>query len=133
MPLKLDQAEKRLLYLLYSYGKAVSRKRIHELVFKLQEEYGVQLGFKFSGQPPISRELDEKLQALVDKGLVKVIYSVGGSYLSLYKPYYKLTERGARLAEREEFSKTDKENIDRMVSDIRGAQKTKVSGVASQQ
>ncbi|QOJ79548.1 hypothetical protein IG193_03565 [Infirmifilum lucidum] len=133
MPLKLDQAEKRLLYLLYSYGKAVSRKRIHELVFKLQEEYGVQLGFKFSGHPPISKELDEKLQDLVNKGLVKVMYSVGGSYLSLYKPYYKLTERGVRLAKRGEFSKTDKESIDRMVSDIRGAEKTRASGVAGQQ
>ncbi|MGC9107100.1 MAG: hypothetical protein ACP5IE_02780, partial [Infirmifilum sp.] len=62
MPIKLDQAEKRLLYLFYVYGKAVSRKRIHELVHKLQTEHGVALGFTFAGQVPFSKQLDEKLE-----------------------------------------------------------------------
>jgi len=121
LPVKLDQADKRLLYLLYSYGKAVSRRRLHELVFRLQKDYGVDLGLEFSGQPLFSKELDEKLQSLADRGLLKVVYSVGGSYLNLYKPYYKLTERGARVIEKTEFSKTDKELIEKMVNEVRAS------------
>ncbi|UNQ72850.1 hypothetical protein [Infirmifilum sp. NZ] len=121
MPVKLDQADKRLLYLLYSYGKAVSRRRLHELAFRLQKDYGVDLGFEFSGQPPFSKELDEKVQSLAERGLLKVVYSVGRSYLNLYKPYYKLTEKGARVIEKTEFSKTDKELIEKMVNEIRAS------------
>ncbi|MEZ0345994.1 MAG: hypothetical protein ABWK01_05545 [Infirmifilum sp.] len=118
MPVKLDQTEKKLLYFFYTYGKAVSRRRIHELIYKLQNEYGVKLGFTFVGQVPYSKNLDEKLEHLVQKGFLKIIYSTGGNYLNLYKPYYKLTERGARIASKSDFSQTDKEAIDKMVSSL---------------
>jgi len=49
------------------------------------------------------------------------VYSVGRSYLNLYKPYYKLTERGARVIEKTEFSKTDKEIIEKMVNEVRAS------------
>lgn len=133
MPIKLDQAEKRLLYLFYVYGKAVSRKRIHELVYKLQTEHGVALGFTFAGQVPFSKQLDEKLEELVKKGYLKLIYSTGGSYLSLYRPYYKLSERGAKVAAKSDFSKTDKETIEKMVNSLRGAKETGGTEAAVQQ
>ena len=121
MPIKLDQSEKRLLYLFYAYGKAISRRKVHELVYILQNEHGLDLGFTFAGQPPFSKSLDEMLKRLVQRGLLKLVYTTGANYLNLYKPYYKLTDKGARIASRSDFAKADKETIEKMVSSIKGA------------
>ncbi|RLE60417.1 MAG: hypothetical protein DRJ35_03315 [Thermoprotei archaeon] len=128
MPKRAETLDKKLLYLFYVYGKALSKKRVHELVYLLQEKYGVKLGFKFYGNPPLSMDLDERLSSLVEKGYLKVLYVVGENYLTLYKPYYKLTEKGEKIAEKKDFAKTDMKKINQLVEDVK---QKKVSGIVS--
>lgn len=129
MPKRAETLDKKLLYLFYVYGKALSKKRVHELVYILKEKYGVKLPFKFYGNPPLSMDLDEKLSSLVERGYLKVLYVVGENYLTLYKPYYKLTERGEKIAEKKDFSKTDMKKIEQLVEDVK---QNKISGIVSE-
>lgn len=119
MPKGTDSSEKKILYLLYVYGKALSKRKVHELVYLLQEKYGVNMGYRFYGNPPISKDLDDKLEQLVEKGYLRVLYVVGENYLTLYKPYYKLTKKGEKIASKKDIAKKDIEKIETLVSDFK--------------
>ena len=122
MPLlssRLDTLDRKLLYLFYLYGRALSRRKVHQLIYDLQSRYGVNLGFRFTGSPPFSQELDEKLESLVSRGYLKKLYLVGGSYTTLYKPFYAITERGAKVVEKRDFSKADQEAIEKLVEEYK--------------
>ncbi len=120
MSSRLDTVDKKLLYLFHLYGRAISRRKAHQLVYELQAKYGVQLGFRFTGSPPFSRELDERLESLVSRGYLKKLYLVGGGYTVLYKPFYAITERGTKAVEKRDFAKTDQEAIEKLVAEYRG-------------
>lgn len=121
MSSRLDAVDKKLLYLLHAYGRAVSKRRIHQLVYELQTKYGVNLGFSFLGPPPYSHELEERLESLVSKGLLKKFYVVGSSYTTLYKPFYAVTDKGAKAVEKKDFAKSDQEAIERLIAEYRKA------------
>ena len=114
----LEARQKKLLCLVGVYGRPISRKGIHRLVKTLQEEYGVELGYNFSQGLVFSRELDEDIASLTERGYLKVLYAAGGRYLSLYRPFYALTERGRSALTRKDFSKTDAEKIERAIGEI---------------
>lgn len=113
---RLDAVDKKLLYLFHVYGKAISKRRVHHLVYELQASYGVDLGFKFLGSPPFSQELEERLESLVSRGLLKKLYVVGGSFTALYKPFFSITEKGAKAIERKDFSRNVQEAIEKLVA-----------------
>ncbi len=117
-----------VLALLKIYGRAVSRRRLHELVYLLENKYGVDLGVKFYGNPPLSKELDETVDKLVEEGLVKTLYVVGENYLTLYKPYYKLSEKGLEAASK----KLDKSLEEKLVKLVEEVKSSKVSAVVSE-
>ncbi|MEM4790367.1 MAG: hypothetical protein QXQ60_00050 [Thermofilum sp.] len=116
---RLDAVDKKLLYLLYAYGRAVSKRRIHQLVYELQTKHGVNLGFKFLGSPPYSQDLEERLESLVSKGFLKKLYIVGSAYTTLYKPFYAVADKGVKAIEKRDFSKGDQEAIEKLVAEYR--------------
>jgi len=116
---RLDAVDKKLLFLMSAYGKALSKRKIHQLVYDLQERYRVNLGFRFAGQPPYSQDLEARLENLVEKGFIKKVYVVGSSFTTLYKPYYALTEKGQKAIEKKDFSKSDQEAIERLAQEYK--------------
>lgn len=114
----LEARQKKLLYLVQVYGKPISRKGIHRLVKLLQEEHGVDLGFSFPESVQFSRELDDEINALTEKGYLKVLYAAGGRFLHLYRPFYVLTDKGKSAISKKDFSKTDAEKIEEVVSKL---------------
>lgn len=116
---RLDAVDKKLLYLLYVYGRAISKRRAHQLVYELQARYGINLGFKFSASPPFSHELEERLESLVSRGFLKKLYVIGGGFMTLYKPFYAITDKGTKAIEKRDFSKSDQEAIEKLVAGIR--------------
>ncbi len=108
-----------VLRILHIYGRAVSRRRLHELIYLLENKYGVDLGLKFYGNPPFSKELDEVVSRLVEEELVRVLYVVGENYLTLYKPYYKLTEKGVEAAK--ELDKGLEEILAKLVEEVKSS------------
>ncbi|GEM_PF-1389374 len=124
---KKEGSREVILRLLAIYGKAVSKRRLHELVYLLENKYGVKLGFKFYGRPPISKELDDLVSTLVEEGLVETLYVVGENYLTLYKPYYKLSEKGREAVA--ELSAELEEKLSKLVEEVKSA---KVSAAGPQ-
>ncbi len=117
-----------LLRLLQIYGRAVSRRRLHELVYLLENKYGFDLGLKFYGNPPFSKELDDLVARLIEEDLIRVLYVVGENYLTLYKPYYKLSGKG--LEEVKELDKGLEEVLVKLVEDVKNS---RVSATVSMQ
>jgi uncharacterized protein YwgA len=118
---RLEAVDKKLLFLIHTYGKALSKRKLHQLVYDLQERYRVNLGFRFAGQPPFSQDLEDRLEALVEKGFLKKVYVVGSRFTILYKPYYAITEKGVKAIEKRDFSKSDQEAIERLVQEYKAA------------
>jgi len=128
---RLEAVDKKLLFLIYTYGKVLSKRKLHQLVYDLQERYRVNLGFSFAGQPPFSQDLDSGLESLVEKGFLKKVYVIGSRFTILYKPYYAITEKGVKAIEKRDFSKSDQEAIERLVREYKAAKEAGApSGVA---
>ncbi len=131
MSSRLEAVDKKLLFLIYTYGKVLSKRKLHQLVYDLQERYRVSLGFSFAGQPPFSQDLDSRLESLVEKGFLKKVYVIGSRFTILYKPYYAITEKGVKAIEKRDFSKSDQEAIERLVREYKAAKEAGApSGVA---
>ncbi len=119
MSKRLDATDKKILFLLYTYGKALSRRRIHSLAYEIQNR-GVKLGFNFHGSPPISKKLDEKLEKLAERGYLSKLYVAGPLFLNLYKVYYKVTEKGINVAKKGDIGRQDMERIKEIINNIKG-------------
>lgn len=80
--------ESLVLLLLKNYGEPLEWGRLHACLRKASEELGLNLSFYGDYSP----ELERKLERMVEKGLVKVLYVIGPHYMELYKRYLALTK-----------------------------------------
>ncbi len=119
MPTRLDAKDKRILILLNEYGKPVSRSKLHKMIFELQKEKKVKFNFTFYGAPPFSVQLQNKLEKMVERGYIRVLYLVGPGFLRLYTDYYAITEKGRQIASKKDIDKKDVKKIEEYVNEVK--------------
>ncbi|HDJ97094.1 MAG TPA: hypothetical protein ENG54_01350 [Thermofilum sp.] len=119
MPTRLDAKDKRILILLNEYGKPVSRQKLHRMIYELQKEKNVKFNFTFYGSPPFSVKLQNKLEKMVERGYIRVLYLVGPGFLRLYTDYYAITEKGKQIAAKKDIDKKDIKKIEEYVNEMR--------------
>jgi len=95
--LMLDDTSYLLLVILKCYGRPMERLTLHRHLYRILERTGLKLDLKFYGKPPFSPQVEEKVEELINKGLLKRLYMVGPLYTELYREYVRLTEKGREV------------------------------------
>ena len=111
-----------LLSRLTELGLDVREDILHKLVYRMREK-GVKIELYFmkvdSEGLIFSHELSRRLERLAKLGYIKRFLIVSHSYEELYKPVYKISDKGLSILKRIGISQRDKKIIDEIVREIK--------------
>lgn len=114
-----------VLLLLKSFGKPIERRMVHFHLHELATLLNVKL--LFYGEQPFSPELEKELDAMINEGLIKQIFTIGPLFTELYREYLVSTDKGRKIAE--ELANTE---LEKVVGDYAASKATR-GGVSGEQ
>ncbi|RLE79650.1 MAG: hypothetical protein DRJ51_07340 [Thermoprotei archaeon] len=121
MSKRLETLDRKVIYILARVGIPVKKKIFLKILKKLREK-GVNLGIEIYelNNELVSPTLDEIVDKLVERGYLRVLYTLDKSdYGGLYTEVYSPTDKAKKMLEKPKFGKKDKKTIDQVIERLR--------------
>jgi len=114
--MKIDATDKRIIYVMYIYGKSIPYRKLHKVIKELKDK-GVKFNIAYPDNSFISSELDKRIKNLIEKGYIKELYIAGSTYTRLYVTLFKLTEKSEKVIKKIDIDKRDIKKIEEFFKD----------------